>query len=117
MALNDSANVTSIGGGGGNNGTKKKDKDKKTKRGKNSGGGKAAHEMMDSQLNKSFNRLIRTSVEAGNHAEIIRLLEDGEYGGCTLDQIVLEGVMKNFVISAQFEDALRCLKKNTAPVS
>lgn len=67
-------------------------KDKKTKKTK---GGQVID--VNGAVNKSFNRIVRNAVESGNQDEIVRLCEDSQYAGCTLECMVLEGVMRSCV--------------------
>ena len=67
------------------------------------------------QQQRQFNMFVRGQCERSAIDKVVALLEDPVYAGCMLDSISLEITMKTFVVAAQFEQALKCLKHNATP--
>jgi len=64
---------------------------------------------------KLFNRAVRACVEDSDPDSMRAILRDPQNKHYALDAMVLETVMKAYVMAAMFEDALYCLRHNTLP--
>lgn len=64
---------------------------------------------------KAFNKAVRLCVERSDPDGMRDILHDRRNHNFALDKIVLETVMKAYVMAAMFEDALYCLRNCTLP--
>ena len=64
---------------------------------------------------KAFNKSVRVCVERSDPDAMREILHDKYNHNFALDKVVLETVMKAYVMAAMFEDALYCLRNCTLP--
>jgi len=64
---------------------------------------------------KAFNKSVRACVERSDPDAMREILHDKYNHNFALDKVVLETVMKAYVMAAMFEDALYCLRNCTLP--
>jgi hypothetical protein len=64
---------------------------------------------------KAFNKSVRICVERSDPDAMREILHDKNNHNFALDKVVLETVMKAYVMAAMFEDALYCLRTCTLP--
>lgn len=89
-----------------------------SKRGKKNKKGLLANDDAANQkAARRFNNDVRLSVERGDPALLRAILQDKRNHKFALDAVVLETVMKAYVMAALFEDALYCLRNCTLPAT
>lgn len=74
-------------------------------------GGNQSQQYIHAQ--RTFNRQVRLHCETSDLVKVVESLENPMNSDFVLDAPTLEATMKTFVVAAQFEDALKCLKNNT----
>jgi len=89
---------------------KKKKKKKKQERVVYEGGNQSQQYI---HAQRTFNRQVRLHCETSDLVKVVESLENPMNSDFVLDAPTLEATMKTFVVAAQFEDALKCLKNNT----
>ena len=77
--------------------------------------GLTGDDVADQKAARHFNRDVRTCVERSDPDAMRELLRDKRNHNFALDAVVLETVLKAYIMAAMFDDALYCLRNCTLP--
>jgi hypothetical protein len=77
--------------------------------------GLTGDDVADQKAARHFNREVRACVERSDPDSMREMLRDKRNHNFALDAVVLETVLKAYIMAAMFEDALYCLRNCTLP--